>query len=560
MAGTWQALASQPNFAASTMLLLTDGTVMVQSSNSKNWARLHPDAFGNYVNGTWATMSPMSTARLYYASAVLKDGRVFVAGGEYNGGITIADLDTAEIYDPVLDTWTSIAAPPGWTAIGDAPCCVLPDGRLLLGSINDVKTAIYDPLANTWTAGPNKDDSSSEETWTLLPDETVLTAECNKHPKSEKYVAAAPPSGTWVSAGTIPTDLVQSSSIEIGPALLLPDGRVFGIGATGHTAVYTPPPIASAPGTWAAGPDFPKDASGNLMEAKDAPGCLLPNGRVLCVAGPASTSAYPGPTSFFEFDGSSLNAVSAPGNAGGPPFNGRMLLLPTGQVLFSANSIWVYTPDGSPDEDWKPEITGYPTYVRVKQTYPVHGRLFNGLSQAVSYGDDASMATNYPIVKLRSLSSGQVWYCRTFDHSTMGVATGLSIQSTSFKVPGNAALGQAELRVIANGIESDPVSVTVGPFLLRFIVDDAFVSRLVGSFADGPLYALTRHGPVPVDGDGPIKERARAAYSKIFKGIEELTAIGGDLERQRVKEQEAKAEPAHSSQSERHKVKEKVGT
>src|SRR5580693_6500536 len=86
MPGSWQPLANQPTFNASTMLLLTDGTVMAQESNGTAWWRLTPDEWGDYTNGTWSPLAPMIDARLYYASAVLADGRVFVAGGEYNGG------------------------------------------------------------------------------------------------------------------------------------------------------------------------------------------------------------------------------------------------------------------------------------------------------------------------------------------------------------------------------------------------------------------------------------------------------------------------------------------
>jgi hypothetical protein len=71
------------------------------------------------------------------------------------------------------------------------------------------------------------------------------------------------------------------------------------------------------------------------------------------------------------------------------------------------------------------------------------------------------MATNYPIVQLTSSTTGAVTYCRTQDHSTMGIQTGAVVHSTSFTVPAGTGLGAAELRVIANGIASAPVSVAV---------------------------------------------------------------------------------------------------
>ena len=155
MSGTWQPLTHQPSFSPSTMLLLTDGTVMAQSYCSNQWWRLWPDATGSYVDGTWSQIANSPNAPMYYASAVLADGRVFVAGGEYDN-CQRADLYAAQIYDPVFNQWTSIPLPAGWTAIGDAPCCVLPDGRVLVGSINGTATAIYDPGTNSWTASASK--------------------------------------------------------------------------------------------------------------------------------------------------------------------------------------------------------------------------------------------------------------------------------------------------------------------------------------------------------------------------------------------------------------------
>jgi hypothetical protein len=95
------------------------------------------------------------------------------------------------------------------------------------------------------------------------------------------------------------------------------------------------------------------------------------------------------------------------------------------------------------------------------QTYELKGRQLNGLSQAVSYGDDATMATNYPLVQIRHEGSNVVHYCRTHDHSTMSVATGSIPESTKFDVPSGLASGKYHLTVVANGIPSEHVSVTV---------------------------------------------------------------------------------------------------
>ena len=528
MAGTWIPLLHQPTFAASTMLLLTDGSVMCQQSGGLNWYKLTPDPHGNYTHGTWSALAPMHQTRLYYASAVLGDGRVIVTGGEYsNAG---SETNTCEIYDPRTDAWSVISPPAGWSQIGDAASCLLPDGRLMVGDLNSTRTAIYDPVAGTWSAGPTKGDRSSEETWTLLPDQTVLTVQCSNAPNTEKYVIAA---NAWFSAGTLPVNLVEGASIEIGPACLLPDGRVFCVGATNKTALYTMPPVANQPGSWSAGPQFP-GIGGHTIGAKDAPACLMPNGKVLLVGGPVDGVSfdYLSPTYFFEFDGTSLVRVPDPPNAGGPPFVGRMLLLPTGDVLFAAGSsaLHCYRPDGGPDGTWRPTVTAAPSVVHGGLSYTLHGRQLNGLSQAVAYGDDASAATNYPIVRIRHLVTGHVTYCRTFDHDTMGVATGTAVHSTNFHVPLGISPGLSELSVIANGISSPCQILRVAhPFVIDPHIFESW-NWLLGSLADGPLWVWGPHGPVPVDPWGPLyAERAQEAGALMLRGMEEMVELGREL-------------------------------
>jgi hypothetical protein len=94
-------------------------------------------------------------------------------------------------------------------------------------------------------------------------------------------------------------------------------------------------------------------------------------------------------------------------------------------------------------------------------TYPISGTQFNGLSQAADVGDELNAATNYPLVRITNTASGHVVYARTHGHSSMGVATGSTIVSTSFDVPSVTESGTSLLAVVANGIASAPVSVTV---------------------------------------------------------------------------------------------------
>ena len=478
--GTWTSVTNKAPGGASisTMLLLTDGTIFCSDEGpaeggSPRWLKLSPDNKGSYINGTWSKLADGPTSPLYFASAVLNNGRVFVAGGEYQDGMQWDQL-TAEVYNPDSNVWSVANLPPGWAHLGDAPSCVLPDGRILVGSIDSNRTAIYDVNNNTWTPTANKlNPSSSEETWTLLPDETILAVECSGHPGAEKYVIAA---NQWVSVPPTPSDLVEPASIEIGPAILLPDGRAFCIGATPNTALYNLPPIASQPGTWTAGPNFPPQPGHPTVGAKDAPACLLPNGKVLCVAGPVDGVGddYLGPMFFFEFDPGpdTFALIPGPGGLGNlPPFVGRFLLTPSGDVLFAhgSDTVSVYQPGGAaPNPVWLPTIIEILDLSGTKVTtlsrgftFTLVGRQLNGLSQANSYGDDAQMATNYPMVRIRNNGSGDAVYCVSRNHSSMGVATGSVVQTTQFTVPASTGLGASRLEVVANGIASAPFAVTI---------------------------------------------------------------------------------------------------
>ena len=238
---------------------------------------------------------------------------------------------------------------------------------------------------------------------------------------------------------------------ETGGMVLRPDGTVFAPGDA-HTAIYN-----YRTRTWSAGPDFP-EVGGEPLDAGDTGSALLPDGNVL-VAGVRTDATTAMPTEAnvtFEFDGAHLNPV--------PNGNGsNTLLLPTGQVLAVGGGISIYTPTGNPNPAWAPTISAAPEAVQNGQTYTITGTQFNGLSAGVGSGDEWQAATNYPLVRITNSATGHVFYCRTHDHSTMGVATGATPVSTHFDVPQSIESGPSTLVVVANGIASVPISILVEP-------------------------------------------------------------------------------------------------
>lgn len=454
-AGTWTPLAHTAPSTIGTMLLLTDGTVLAQQSDVSNaWYRLTPDTNGSYVTGTWSTLAFAHYTRLYYSSDVLRDGRVFVAGGEYGSG-----SNTAEAYDPVANVWTTLPAS-GQDFI-DSISKMVANGNILVAPVFPSSyggTEIFLPASNTWSNGPTlfRGEDQDEASWVKLPDDSILTID-PYGTNSERYI---PSQNQWINDALLPVD-VWSTNYEIGAAFLLPTGQAFFLGANGHTALYTPTGTTS-PGTWTAGPNIP-----NGQGTPDAPAAMMINGNVLCAVGPAQT--YNAPTSFYEYNpfSNSFTSTSSPGNPvvgstyNDIPYDTRMLDLPDGTVLFaSGNSrqLYEYQPAGSPLS------AGVPTITNIVQnadgSYSLTGTLLNGISEGAAYGDDAQMNSNYPIIRMTA-NNGQVYFVRTFNWSSTGVMTGTNLVTTEFTVPAGLPVGTYALVVVANGISSAPFALQV---------------------------------------------------------------------------------------------------
>jgi Divergent InlB B-repeat domain len=500
-AGSWTTLTNSPGVTLQNPLLLTDGTVIASQECTGNWYRLTPDNTGSYINGTWSQIAslPSGYAPLFHGSGVLPDGRVIIAGGEYNGvsGNCGSPVDTnnAAIYDPVANVWTSVSPPSGWSHIGDAESVILDNGTYMQANCCDniagsFVAALLNATNLTWTAtGTNKADRYDEEGFAKLHDGTVLDVDAHTSGScgmnSEIY---NPATGAWSSAGnTIHQEADCSNpggkpSFELGPLVVRPDGSAVifpgvtcsdvantscqnksaGFVVTGTADIYTPG------SGWASGPVIPTvgTAPNNYpYTLADAPAAVLPDGNVLFAASP-SYQTFVAPTHFFELNFSN-NTITQVGDTADAANCGayvhNFLLLPGGQVLdvSQCGNLQIYTPlAGASQASWAPVITSVPSALAPGANYAVSGSQLNGLTEGTYYGDDVQAATNFPLVRITNNSTGHVFYARTSNHGTMSIAPNAA-GSTNFAVPANIEMGASSLVVVANGIPSQPIAVNI---------------------------------------------------------------------------------------------------
>ena len=260
-----------------TATLLGNGTVLVVGGFSDNlMTKLVSTAeLYNPVSGTFGPASSPNIPRANQTATLLQNGKVLIAGGQFNAGgsVGIYGLPTTnvELYDPTAGTFTLAG---NMTAPRDNhTATLLNDGRVLLAKgiysftmsqtgANYALAELYDPSTGLFTpVGPSNFSGTMPVPFgsTLLANGQVLV---------DADTIFDPPTDTLSTVTT-------SGAASQYKFVLLPTGRVFAVGGSFSlpASIFDPASDLFAP-------------AGNLAYPRFNPtAALLPNGEVLIAGG-----------------------------------------------------------------------------------------------------------------------------------------------------------------------------------------------------------------------------------------------------------------------------------
>jgi N-acetylneuraminic acid mutarotase len=358
----------------------------LEAHGSRVELHVAPTAGAVLVDPAWAAVPSMSTTRTGPTSVLLPNGKAFVAGGMAEGGGCVHEQSSAEIYDPVANTWTVS------NAVSSEPhtygyLVLLSTGKALLGgglfcNTESANTELYDPVADKFSpAAPMP--SSGQPVTVLLPppsnklivfgawDPTGPTAYPTVQtydPTTDMWSLDAPmlltrsghtatllPDGRILVAGgaSDTTAIVNECELydpvadkwslaapmatarEFHAATLLDDGTVLVVGGApsfagtatlASTEIYHP-----ATDTWTPGPSLPLSVSPNAAT-------LLNDGTVLVAGGFTATAT----ASAERFDPVSFTWLDA-GSLPSPQAGAAVVLLGDGSVLVAGGDDDTFT-------------------------------------------------------------------------------------------------------------------------------------------------------------------------------------------------------------------------
>jgi hypothetical protein len=225
--------ASRTARVSHTATLLKDGKVLVVGGSSRDQQNALATAdLYDPASNTWTAAASMASARVFHVAVLLSDGRVLVAGGSDGYSQASNALASAELYDPVRDTWSPAGSMTNAAEVARAT--LLKSGKVFVSLIRSIDRTqqdpptpqLYDPASNTWSAtSPMISARYAIHEITLLESGKVLITggraygRSNPQPTPELY---DPATNTWsAAAGALARHGHQATDLKNGKVLVM---------------------------------------------------------------------------------------------------------------------------------------------------------------------------------------------------------------------------------------------------------------------------------------------------------------------------------------------------
>lgn len=229
--------------------------------------------------GTWQAAAPMARERQGFDAVRLGDGTVLAVGSDSDchPGPAEPGSETAEVYDPVADTWSEVES---LNKPRKVPATVaLANGRaLVLGGVNseDVpfsSTKIFDPATRVWTDGPLLEYARLRPSAVRLDDGRLLVV---SEDGPRDFVTTAELSDRNLTGWSLVSSL--PSRVSVFELVALRDGGALAMGLDGRDSDPGPATLVYHPGEdiWTAAEGLARFRATHVA---------LPDGSVLAIGG-----------------------------------------------------------------------------------------------------------------------------------------------------------------------------------------------------------------------------------------------------------------------------------
>jgi hypothetical protein len=314
--GKWEKTTKVPSLRDEpTVVALPDGRALLTggaAGENIGWSAYSSTYIFDPTTRRWARSGLLNTARTATAAAVLRDGKVLVAGGTFLDRASqdaTRTLDTSELWDPGSGAWTQtqrLAA-----ARSGASAVTLEDGRVLIVGVPKSREGdpvplasaeVYDPASGRWSSAGALSAARVGFVLVALRDGGAIAAGGFGEPgaSGHAYLSTVdrfdPVANSWSPTDNLSTPVAGATGIRLAdgrvllaggsarePAQTSDDPNSFVSGLSADARLFDP-----ATGRWTATTPMPSPRAG-------ASAVLLEDGSAVFVGGSVSEGPFSTP-------------------------------------------------------------------------------------------------------------------------------------------------------------------------------------------------------------------------------------------------------------------------